>query len=357
MFSKIFKNMPHPLLILALVLSCIGSATAVMGGDSAETESANVPGQRRCTMILGDEDQLISFLNQQKNDRTNPECIERAIVQLGSLRTPKAAPILTELLDFPMPLTADEESERMLIASSHNGSRYKAIEALFEIGPSALPSVIKVIRENRFASPIRLKNALEAYFDIHREDIVHARKDLKAVTMGDLCPSLQNADNKALISFLENNKGKVNHDNSECIAFAISELGKEKETTAIKALLGYLDYEWPAEAGAIEVNPDHPLFYQQQRYPAVTALFLMGSPALMPLVHQLENESLTEKARAKALETIMLYYAEYPPTGIKVIRLSLDKVAKASSERLKGAALEWCDVEHRSLCESALRAN
>jgi hypothetical protein len=121
--------------------------------------------------------------------------------------------------------------------------------------------------------------------------------------------------------------------------------------------LNYLDFEWPENANSAETNQDRPLFYQRQYYSAVTALFLIGSPALLPLVHQLENEALPEKARSKAVETIMLSYSEYPPKGVAVIRPSIDKVGKASAEKLRLVVFGWCDLEHRSLCENALHGN
>jgi hypothetical protein len=141
-----------------------------------------------------------------------------------------------------MPLIAEEESMRLVIASSHNGSRYKAVEALFDIGGPALPSILSVIRD-RFKAPLGLRDVFPMYQQIGIKRVLELDWRAKAATGGDICFSLHAADDKALISFLEENSAKRDHENADCMAFAISELGKAKDNTAIKALSNYLDFE------------------------------------------------------------------------------------------------------------------
>src|SRR5579872_719275 len=301
------------------------------------------------------QDQFIDFLVQQQPSRTNPVCVEFAIEQLGKLRASAAAPILIEFLDFPTPMSVEQEFTRMVISSSHFGSRYKAVEALFDIGEPALPSVMKALQD-RSAPTIKFKNALDAYASIHREHIALAIKALRDSDGDSLCPPLRHSEDSGLMAFLEENKNGKRSESPDCAAFAILELGKARSYPAIPILIRYLDFEWPH---ASNVNSNASLVYERQYFPAVTALVLMGTPSLLPLLHTLETEPLPQIARSKGVETIMLLYAEYPPFGIKALVSPISRAPdKASAERMASAArfaLQWCDDEHKPLCEMALR--
>ncbi|HET6842574.1 MAG TPA: HEAT repeat domain-containing protein [Candidatus Angelobacter sp.] len=342
--------------IILFALMCISTVIPALGNDFIEATGTSSQGPQGCPS-LDEPAQLIDFLSAQRTTRTNPACIQLAITALGSLKTANAVPVLIDFLDFPEPLSPEQESARMLIANSH--SRYAAIGALYRIGEEALPSIRKIVTDPS-ASPIKLDNALLAYSAIRRESLEQAMKELKNSMRDTLCPSLPNADDDTLISYLENYKARQQQGELNCIGLAIFGLGEARSAAAIKILLSYLDFEWPRGTNAVsETNPDYPLLYQQQRYPAVTALFLMGTRSLIPIMHQLQSGNLSEAARSKAIETIMLIYAEHPHEGISVIKsMATKSVNPASAKEIQDWAImatRWCDAAHRASCEAALQ--
>ena len=312
-----------------------------------------------CALELRSDDQLIEFLDHQKTARTDPVCIEHAIEELGSRKKARSVPILISFLDFAAPLSPEQESAQMMISSSHYGSRYKAVEALFRIGEPAVAQLMEVVRD-RSVSPIRLKNAVRAYLDIRRENPNGALKRLVSAVAADWCPSLQHVEEKGLISFLEDHQGKANSVDSECVTSAMIQLGLLKSSPAVRVLTGYLDYEWPALAAPGDSSgqdPDHPLLYRRQRFPAVTALYLIGSPSLREILRLLEGGAASPVARAKAVETVMLFYAEYAPQGIPVIKSFAAGKGQGSAKHLHdagSAAVQLCDIDHRAICASVL---
>src|SRR5258708_35785103 len=91
----------------------------------------NTSPQAICSISFKVPREMVEFLNQQEPARADVNCIEYAIERLGSLESADAAPVLAKFLDFPAPMSPKLEEERMLISST---PRYKAIEALFNIG-------------------------------------------------------------------------------------------------------------------------------------------------------------------------------------------------------------------------------
>jgi HEAT repeat protein len=330
--------------IFAIVLS-----GAAMGMSAQSTGVERHP----CYDSSAGEDQLIDFLHREATTRTDPACIEQAIERLGATRSIKAVPTLIELLDFPEPLSMNEEAVRSLISGSHYTLRYKAIEALFNIGLPAIPNLLHILRDP-YAPPIQLKNALDAYLDIRREDFINARKYVSS-EMAIGCPSLQDATEQALISFLEENKGRALNDHSNCVASTIVRLGMSSSLKAIKILLDYINYESPdtASTGPEILDPDRPQLYRFQHHPAVTALYMIGTPALLQLLHVLESPSSSTITNSRVVEVIMLMYAEYPPQGISIIQSAAAKDSpdvRSRILRLAASAVKWCDIEHRVKC-------
>jgi PBS lyase HEAT-like repeat len=312
--------------------------------------------QNSCDLSSSHLDQLVLFLTQQNDARTDPSCVEYAIDSLTQLRSVKAVPALIKFLDFPEPLSLDEEEGRMAVASGHRGVRYRAVDALFAIGEAATPSLIEVLRDPA-TSPIKYKNALTAYLNIHREERDKATKYLADIIASDFCPVFRNANDKELILFLEEHADKQKEEDTNCVGFAVLRLGITKSAIATKTLLRYLNYEWPlATLGEPAPNPDYPLLYSRQHFVAVTAVYLLGSPALPQLIRLLENSAAS--SIGKAIEIVMLIYAEYPPQGIAVINSVSAKTRKASPHdetELLASAVRWCDLKHRIKCEEVAR--
>jgi hypothetical protein len=342
-------------LILVLMTSRGASALPAMKLFSAD--ATNTGPSTQCT--AESDGRLISFLGEQRTARSNPECIEQAIETLGAHRVIDAAAILTDFLDFPEPLSLDQESARMLVASSHFRNRYKATDALFHIGEPAVPSLIRIIQDP-ISSPIKLKNALQAYVDIRREAPNAAVRNLRSIIGAERCQSLMKAEDNDLIVFLQKQKTVRSREDWACLSFALLQLGMAKSTAATSVVLDYLDFKCCSicEGTVTNTDPDYPLNYEKQCYPAVTALYLIGPPSVPKLLRLLANANTPSATHTKGVETIMLLYAEYPPQGISVIRSFAGQQNIASQTSLANAsasAVQFCDIAHRSLCETALR--
>ena len=97
--------------------------------------------------------------------------------------------------------------------------------------------------------------------------------------------------------------------------------------------------------------------YMHEWYPATTALFQIGKPALPALLDVLAAET-SPVVRQKALETLMDISREDPVSGVKLMRDSAaTRRGKAAQARLLDAArksVNLCRPSVRPQCEAAL---
>jgi hypothetical protein len=116
--------------------------------------------------------------------------------------------------------------------------------------------------------------------------------------------------------------------------------------------LGFRREPAPWESGDVVVELMH------EWYPATTALFEIGKPALPALLDLLGTET-TPIVREKALRTVMDISRDDFVSGVKLIRATASKQKdKAAESRLLDAAAKaakMCPPHIRAECEDALR--
>jgi len=102
--------------------------------------------------------------------------------------------------------------------------------------------------------------------------------------------------------------------NSPCITEVIKRLGQLRDIYSIPLLVRYLDYMDPATApradGGADVRP---------RYPAVTALFLVGKPATRELLEAIQDGE-TEKLRENAVNAYLFVYRDDLASAIRLLK-------------------------------------
>lgn len=111
-------------------------------------------------------DELVSYLNGLAPDEGNAQCVTFAIKVLDRLRYEPAIPVLSRLLDFRRPPNHHEQ-HGILLHPPIIEEIYPTANALEEIGQSALPSVLEVIKSGSASSRAR-ENAASVWMVIHK---------------------------------------------------------------------------------------------------------------------------------------------------------------------------------------------
>jgi hypothetical protein len=130
---------------------------------------------------------LIQVLEGSENRKKSPQLIVETIQKLGSIRDARAIPILVKYLDYEREFKPKQNQDPNLkidmVEITHWQDRplikrFPAIESLFQIGKSALPALVEVIKEGEMAS-VKSKNALETFQLIFRDDLSEGVKYLE----------------------------------------------------------------------------------------------------------------------------------------------------------------------------------
>jgi hypothetical protein len=162
------------------------------------------------------------------------------------------------------------------------------------------------------------------------------------------CPTV-NTSTAGTISFLRTAETDSSV-TSTCVIAGIKSLQYVRAQESIKLLVEYLDFKRPPDLVATGSNSD--------AYPAVTALFTIGRPALSALVRVIPTTSSSNVARDNAVEAIMAIYRDDPHAGIGFLlreaARSQDSGERASLRQAASSALRWCQDKHRTECESVL---
>ena len=131
-----------------------------------------------CTQLLRTKaEQKLAYLRADRS-ALSTECVTYAIQQIGAAHYAPAADVLATYLDFEIP-EKDKLSAvvRVTIVSPSLGDRYPAYDALFEIGKSVSPALIRVIADAGSSDLLR-KNAVETLFAVHRENLAEGARTL-----------------------------------------------------------------------------------------------------------------------------------------------------------------------------------
>lgn len=151
----------------------------------------------------------------------------------------------------------------------------------------------------------------------------------------------QNSEDEVqnLIAILKDKDAKIK--TPELIYKVMEQLGRLKAQEAIPELIDCLDYkrryEWEAPEESGIVNEIHTIT-PAGRYPAVSALFQIGKPALPLLIKVMETEESNSVRSQNALYTIQIIFREDITEAIEYLKKSMSKsTAQNAKIRLQTA--------------------
>jgi hypothetical protein len=128
---------------------------------------------QECQKLRGaSAEDKVSYLESIKG-RADEDCITYAIEWLGGNKFEPAIPVLVKFLNFYRHPSGWEAA-----TNSMHTSTYPAASALENIGKSALPSVLNVLKLDS-AQQISRDNAVEVWMVVHGADVVNAVAELK----------------------------------------------------------------------------------------------------------------------------------------------------------------------------------
>jgi hypothetical protein len=173
---------------------------------------------------------------------------------------------------------------------------------------------------------------------------------------GQECDNLRNAASTDLVSFLAG--ALPDEKNAECVAWAISQLGTRRYDPGAATLVRFLDFHRPLNA-----NEKLGVYLRPQGigdvYPAVDALALIGEKALPTVLHAIEADSTSTKARENAVFVWMEIYKYERPKGVALLKQELDKTREAAvKQQLQWAlvkARDWCNPSDEDSCRRAAK--
>ena len=117
-------------------------------------------------------ERMVEYL-QQSTGALSQTCVAYAIDELGSRKHVAAAEILTKYLDFPRPGTELNGRTNVIVRIPWLGDYYPAVDALFEIGRPAIPSLIRVLGAGG-TSDLARRNAVGVVGAVFRDNVVDA---------------------------------------------------------------------------------------------------------------------------------------------------------------------------------------
>ena len=155
------------------------------------------------------------------------------------------------------------------------------------------------------------------------------------------CAEVQNSNSAQLIAFLKESGGSSE---SGCVAQAIVRLGAWRDPAGTAVLISFLAFQRPAteleEGGLVDLH---------DRYPAVPALFSIGSEAVPALVNAIASGQLNDLATRNAIRAVSLIYRDTPPDSIKVFQ----KAGKSSNDPASRKRLQLAAEAAAKLCISS----
>lgn len=115
-----------------------------------------------------DDQLLVSFLKQELATKSDAVCIAFALRELETDHAApvSAAPLLTEYLDFKRPLTQAERAGAFRRPPT-TAEMYPASSALYLLGKSALPALLKAMSDEESTADKR-RNAISTVMDIYQ---------------------------------------------------------------------------------------------------------------------------------------------------------------------------------------------
>jgi hypothetical protein len=131
------------------------------------------------------------------------------------------------------------------------------------------------------------------------------------------CKKLHGATLEALISYL--NTALPNDGNGECLAYAITLLGRQRYEPAIPALAKLLGFRRPATA----LEKNHVFLHApttDEIYPAAGALEEFGKASVPAVLSVMKSTSVSSTAWENAVLVWMFVYRDKPTKGVALLR-------------------------------------
>jgi len=167
-----------------------------------------------------------------------------------------------------------------------------------------------------------------------------------------VCPTLVDSTPASRLEYLQGDRSRLSLD---CILVAVGQLGYDKYTLAIKVLIGYLGYRAPEKTGLLKYAH---IESTGSIYPASSALYVIGKPAVPQLVETIANAATSDLVRNISADVVSMIYREDLAGGVAV----LARAARAQTDPLASAHLmdqarrqaAHCGDELRNDCENAI---
>jgi hypothetical protein len=140
----------------------------------------------------------------------------------------------------------------------------------------------------------------------------------------------------------------------ECITTVIGRLGNSRDVSAVPVLIRLLDFQRPLtqrERAGITIMRGH--------FPAVSALFSIGLPAVPVLVKSIRLGELNPTSKKNAVEAVATIFRENPDQAVALLmKAARESTIPAEKENLESSAHEaaahFCGVRWREKCANEL---
>jgi hypothetical protein len=152
------------------------------------------------------------------------------------------------------------------------------------------------------------------------------------------CPKPVESDPADLVQFLE---AQARTADPECVTLAIRRLGEFRSPLGIAVLVDLLDFRRPdSDAEKLHVFDAH------DKFPAVSALFGVGSPAIPDLLTKLKTRKASPTERKNGIRAMMFIHRESPPEAIRVLK----EAANAATDPQEASQLESAARDAVAFC-------
>jgi hypothetical protein len=168
------------------------------------------------------------------------------------------------------------------------------------------------------------------------------------------CAELEGAKPEVHLEYLQRDRSALKPD---CIFYAIDQIGLKHYAPAIKTLIGYLDYPVPEDPAKARWPVIMRIPTLGSLYPAITALFEIGKPAIPDLVDSIADPDMTDVARSNAIEALFLIHREGVSEAVALLnRASKESTDWQASQRLMDAARRMADMCRGPAINSCMKA-
>ena len=168
------------------------------------------------------------------------------------------------------------------------------------------------------------------------------------------CAELEGARPEVHLEYLQRDRSALRPD---CIFYAMDQIGLKHYAPAVKTLIKYLDYRVPEDPAKARLPVIMRVPMLGSLYPAITALFEIGKPAVPDLVGAIAGQDTTDVARNNAIEALFLIHREDVSEAVALLnRASKESTDRQASQRLMDAARRMADKCRGPAISSCMKA-